>query len=251
MTIEDALRALAKDGDPPVRADESPEQLRAIAEIERAIDVKLDPVSRRYLAFVPREPSGQWETPHWMQWSYWWGLTLREMLAQRKVTLGLGDDDGITPDHGVRAKWFHDKWLPIAEDGGGNFVCIDLDPAPGGTAGQIVEFRHDDSARPRLAASLLEYLTHLEDEDEEDDDEEDDEPQLPLLIARFFVDGQAQPAKVSVFQGENPEPVAQASSPAELRLPKGDYSVRFEFEGRAHWRRNIHVWSKQEIDFHW
>jgi hypothetical protein len=27
--------------------------------------------------------------------------------------------------------------------------------------------------------------------------------------------------------------------------------VRFDFEGTSHWRRDVHVWSKQEIDFHW
>jgi len=250
MTIEDALRALAKDGDPSVRSDESDEQLLVIADIERALDAKLDPISRRYLLCVPHEPTGQWETPHWMHWSYWSGLTLREMLEQRKVTLGLCDDDDITSDPGVRARWFHDKWLPIADNGGGDLLCIDLDPDRGGTVGQVVEFRHDDSTRKRLAVSLLEYLTNL-DEDEEEDESDEGTLQLPLLIARFFVDGEAQPAKVTVFRDETPEPVAHGQSPAEFRLPKGDYSVRFEFEGRAHWRRNVHVWSKQEIDFHW
>lgn len=244
MKLEEVLRKLAKDGDAPLRSDENSEP--AIEEVEKTLGAKLDPISREYLRFVPREPSGQWETPHWMQWDHWRGLTIREMLEQRKATLGLCDDEGIEPDRGVRAKWFHDKWLPIADDGGGDLLCIDLDPAKGGTVGQIVEFRHEDFDRTRLAKDLIEFLTRPPPEKKKEE-----APRLPLLIARFFVDGEPRPAKVSVFRGENPEPVANGLSPAEFRLEKGDYSVRFDFEGLVHWRRDVHVWSQQEIDFHW
>ena len=250
MTIEEALRALAGHTHPPVDTDESDEHLQAIAGLENTLGATLDPISRRYLSCVPREPSGQWESPGWMHWDTWSGLTLREMLDERKATLGLCDDDGITSDIGVRARWFHDKWLPIARDAGGNLLCIDLDPLAGGFVGQIVEFRHDDSARKRLAGNLLAYLTNL-DLSDADEGPEEASPQLPVLIARFFTDGEARPATVSVFRDETPEPVAHGESPAEFRLPKGDYSVRFEFEGRTHWRRNIHVWSRQEVDLHW
>lgn len=250
MKIEEALRALAKPGDAPIRADEGEEQEKAIVQIEKILGAKLDPISRRYLLFVPREPSGQWEPPHWMEWSYWRGLTLRQMLEERTTTLECFEDDfdeGIEPERGVRAKWFHDKWLPIADNGGGDLLCIDLDPAKGGTVGQIVEFRHEDSDRPRAANDLVEFLTHLEEEEKPQA-----VPQLPLLIARFFVDGEPRPAQISVFRGENPEPVASGVSPAELHLERGTYSVRFEFEGRVHWRRDIQVWKeKQEVDFHW
>jgi cell wall assembly regulator SMI1 len=244
MTIEEALRSLAKDGDAPIRAENPP-----IDEIEKTLGATLDPISRSYLSFVPREPTGQWETPHWMQWSFWSGLTIRQMLEQRKNTLECFEDDfdeGIDPDRGVRAKWFHDKWLPIADNGGGDLLCIDLDPANGGRVGQIVEFRHADADRKRVARNLIEFLTHLEDEAPTAATQK-----LPILIARFFINGELRPAKVTVFRGENPEAVATGESPAHFVLVTGTYSVRFEFEGQTHWRRDVRVWTtKQEIDFH-
>ena len=35
---------------------------------------------------------------------------------------------------------------------------IDIDPAPGGTAGQIIQMWHDDAAREKIANSLREFL---------------------------------------------------------------------------------------------
>jgi hypothetical protein len=95
MTIEEALRSLAEDDDAPIRADENNE--RAIVEVEGTIGAKLDPIGRRYLQLVPREPTGQWEEPRWMRWDYWSGLTIREMLEQRKRTL----EDVSRPESGA------------------------------------------------------------------------------------------------------------------------------------------------------
>jgi len=60
----------------------------------------------------------------------------------------------IDPDPGVRAAWWHRGWIPITSDGAGNRVCIDLDPASGGTRGQLVKFWHDGGDRPLVAASV-------------------------------------------------------------------------------------------------
>ncbi len=38
----------------------------------------------------------------------------------------------------VRRCWWDSRWLPFAEDGGGNTKCIDLDPGPAGVRGQII-----------------------------------------------------------------------------------------------------------------
>lgn len=47
-------------------------------------------------------------------------------------------------------------WIPFAEDGGLNFLCIDLDPGPEGTTGQVIHWVRRslsaDTARPSLYA---------------------------------------------------------------------------------------------------
>ncbi len=38
-------------------------------------------------------------------------------------------------------KW-HQGWLPIAQDGGGNLYCIDLAPGPAGVVGQVIRWEN-------------------------------------------------------------------------------------------------------------
>ena len=71
-----------------------------------------------------------------------------------------GTDYGCEPeDAGIKADfWWNPKWIPLSADGGGNGKMIDLDPAPSGTAGQIIQMWHDDAAREKEANSLREFL---------------------------------------------------------------------------------------------
>jgi cell wall assembly regulator SMI1/ankyrin repeat protein len=62
---------------------------------------------------------------------------------------------------GVRSTWWHAQWIPIATDGGGNYLCVDLAPAMGGASGQIIGFRHDSAKRELHAASFSDLLTFL------------------------------------------------------------------------------------------
>lgn len=40
----------------------------------------------------------------------------------------------------------------------GDGLCIDLDPAPGGTVGQVIRRLHDDDRRERVAASFTQWF---------------------------------------------------------------------------------------------
>ncbi|MBH5328783.1 SMI1/KNR4 family protein [Eikenella sp. S3360] len=62
---------------------------------------------------------------------------------------GNGTDFGCTPEHpGIKPDfWWNPKWIPLTADGGGNGNMIDLDPAPSGTAGQIIRMWHDSPER--------------------------------------------------------------------------------------------------------
>jgi len=120
-------------------------------------------------------------------------LALTE-IAREWATMKEMYDDGefagreTEPAKGVRDDWWNPAWVPIADNGGGDFFCLDLAPGKGGTAGQVIVFFHDMTDRPRLAKSYAAWLETLAkgfesgkyilDEDEgivEDEDDDDDE----------------------------------------------------------------------------
>jgi cell wall assembly regulator SMI1 len=74
-----------------------------------------------------------------------------------------GDFDGekSEPQPGIRDDWFHLGWLPFAHNGGGDSYCIDLDPAPGGTRGQIISMNHEIGERRLIAPSFADWLYQL------------------------------------------------------------------------------------------
>ncbi|MDD7940186.1 SMI1/KNR4 family protein [Actinomycetospora lutea] len=52
-------------------------------------------------------------------------------------------------------------WWPLAEDGGGNHLMVDLDPPPGGTVGQVLVAGPDEDERRVLAPGIGAYLQAL------------------------------------------------------------------------------------------
>ena len=78
---------------------------------------------------------------------------------QRESPLSADDlayaDDVSDPR--VRRAGFLPAWLPFAEVGG-NLLCLDDDPAPGGTPGQVIALNHEDAGTHHLADSLTGYL---------------------------------------------------------------------------------------------
>jgi cell wall assembly regulator SMI1 len=66
-----------------------------------------------------------------------------------------------TPDKGIQPVWWSEKWIPIAADGGGDFVCIDLAPTDEGVTGQVISYLNDSPRRRRLSESYTAWLSHL------------------------------------------------------------------------------------------
>lgn len=58
----------------------------------------------------------------------------------------------------LRNKFWHSGWLPFAGDGGGNLICIDLDPAPGGRRGQVFYWDSITGPQAPVARSFLAFL---------------------------------------------------------------------------------------------
>lgn len=44
----------------------------------------------------------------------------------------------VTASSKIKPVYWHPGWFPVAMDSGGNLLCVDLDPGPAGTFGQLV-----------------------------------------------------------------------------------------------------------------
>ena len=62
------------------------------------------------------------------------------------------------PDAQVADGWWHRGWLPVASNDSGDFLCVDIEPAPGGTQGQIISFLHADPRRELIAPGFKAWL---------------------------------------------------------------------------------------------
>jgi cell wall assembly regulator SMI1 len=83
------------------------------------------------------------------------------------------DPEDMEPDieEGLKPLLWNAKWIPIAGNGAGDYLCLDTDPAETGTAGQVLYFWHDWGHRSVQATSLLAFIEMClveADESEED-----------------------------------------------------------------------------------
>ncbi|WP_089739420.1 SMI1/KNR4 family protein [Gracilibacillus ureilyticus] len=77
-------------------------------------------------------------------------------------------DDGLEADIDKELKQvlWNSGWVPIAENGGGDYLCIDTDPAETGVHGQVLYFFHDWGRRGIEAASIFEFIENCLKENE-------------------------------------------------------------------------------------
>ncbi len=130
----------------------------AIAKAEKAIGVQFpDDVRESF-----RIHDGQDEDAYGLV-DGWQLLSLSDLLRDWKLWKSLLDG-GDFDDHeaaagkGVKPDWWNVRWIPLTYDGCGNHHCLDLDPAKGGVAGQMIMMWHDDDDRSRVAKSFTEWL---------------------------------------------------------------------------------------------
>jgi cell wall assembly regulator SMI1/ankyrin repeat protein len=65
------------------------------------------------------------------------------------------------PDIGIRDAWWHPGWVPIASNGGGDSICLDLAPTKEGQVGQVITMNHETAKRELLAPSFAHWLADL------------------------------------------------------------------------------------------
>jgi cell wall assembly regulator SMI1/ankyrin repeat protein len=67
----------------------------------------------------------------------------------------------VTSDKGVSRDWWNPGWVPFAGNDQGDYLCLDLAPAPSGTSGQIISMSHESGRRELLAPSFNVWLADL------------------------------------------------------------------------------------------
>ena len=157
--IEAVLRATAPDLLAALPAGASSE---AVAAAERRLDVELPADVRE--TYAAHDGSGADILPHVA-----FGLigvpllSLAECISDRERWLGWWeggsfDDSRADPRGPIRRQWWCRGWVPVTWDGGGDHLCVDLDPDPGGVPGQVIYFSHEVGPLEVVAPSWRAYL---------------------------------------------------------------------------------------------
>jgi cell wall assembly regulator SMI1 len=82
-------------------------------------------------------------------------------MMKRLHDIGEFEGSKSKPSRGISRDWWNPGWIPIADDGGGDYFCLDLAPGKGGTVGQVIVFFHDSDERRLIARSYTAWLEQL------------------------------------------------------------------------------------------
>jgi cell wall assembly regulator SMI1 len=91
-------------------------------------------------------------------------LSLEHAVKEWETLKKLADGGGFRSVRGrpapqVKSDWWNPRWIPVASNSSGDFLCADLDPMPPGKSGQIVSFLHADAARALVAEDFESWLS--------------------------------------------------------------------------------------------
>lgn len=92
-------------------------------------------------------------------------LTIDQIIETWKMMKGLLESNAF-PSHlhdnkkmdNVLEVWWNEKWIPFAKDGGGNLMCIDMDPTVSGHKGQIIYWEKSEGPIPTQYKSFFHWL---------------------------------------------------------------------------------------------
>jgi cell wall assembly regulator SMI1 len=85
-------------------------------------------------------------------------------LAKGMVEIGADLEKGGefgTQSGPIKRNYWNARWIPFAENGCGDNLFLDLDPAEDGTPGQIVDWWHEGGVSTFQAPSLREWLNDV------------------------------------------------------------------------------------------
>ena len=93
-------------------------------------------------------------------------LALEQIVQEwemQKELLESGNFVDLKPNssEGIASDWWNVGWIPFADNGGGDYYCVDMAPTDAGTKGQIITHSHESGEHKLLATSLTDYLNDL------------------------------------------------------------------------------------------
>lgn len=87
------------------------------------------------------------------EWAVW-----KELIES-----GTFEGNQGVPDSGIKDNWWNPRWIPFTHNGGGDHFCLDLDPAKGGSPGQVITMWHDSGERAFIATNFTAWFTQYVD----------------------------------------------------------------------------------------
>ena len=85
-----------------------------------------------------------------------------EMMT-KLIEMGDFSDIQKQPNPAIKTAPWNKLWIPIANDGGGDYHCIDLDPGSDGMRGQVITVGESET-QTVVASSLSDWLSQIADE---------------------------------------------------------------------------------------
>ena len=82
-------------------------------------------------------------------------MSLEEVIRVKSMLDGMIGYDFDDPSYWRRG------WVPFLHNGGGSYLCLDLQAESGGTSGQLIAFWKADKGRPVEHKSLRVWLNYL------------------------------------------------------------------------------------------
>jgi cell wall assembly regulator SMI1 len=137
---------------------EPPASEEEVASTESLLDVRLPPdVRESYLLHNGGKSGAFYRNYRFMpldeirdSWRMLTGSSLEEYPA--------------SPEGPVKAVSWNRRWIPIMDTGAGDHLCVDLDPEPGGSVGQVIEWSHEEGPSSVLAPSFRQWLSQYADD---------------------------------------------------------------------------------------
>ncbi|OOV98079.1 SMI1/KNR4 family protein [Pseudomonas sp. MF4836] len=136
-----------------------------MAEAECQLGLPLPPMLRALYAIADGQTEGAATLLDAFAWMPLSEVVDRAAFLNEFFPGGINEED---PDHepmqvdaGIRPTWWWPQWLPIMANGGGDYLCVDLDPAPGGQPGQVLAYFHDETYRSLVAPGVEGLIEHV------------------------------------------------------------------------------------------
>jgi cell wall assembly regulator SMI1 len=113
-------------------------------------------------------------------------MPLAQMLEDwqiQKELVEMGDFADLNPEpiDRLTKDWWNIRWIPFADNGGGDHFCFDLAPGKNGIIGQIISHSHETGPRGVLGDSLTDFLVNLANRLETSEFEYDDDYGVVLV----------------------------------------------------------------------